>query len=108
VVSPDDRVVTVEVEGVILGLSICYDLRFPDLYRALALNGAQVLVVPRPSQYPRHQSLGAATPRSSHRERLLRGCLRPVGPLSAGEAPCFGHSLVVDPWGWSSRSAVKA
>ncbi len=100
VVSPGDRVVTVEVEGVILGLSICYDLRFPELYRALALNGAQVLVVPAAFTVPTG---------ISHWEPLLRaraienGCYVVAcgqwGPSAPGKAPCFGHSLVVDPWG---------
>ena len=41
-----DRVVTATVDGAVLGLSICYDLRFPELYRALALAGAEILTVP--------------------------------------------------------------
>src|SRR5213078_2733120 len=41
-----DSAVVYDVEGVGVGLSICYDLRFPELYRALAVNGAKVLVVP--------------------------------------------------------------
>ena len=45
-VTAGDRLVTAEVDGAIVGLSICYDLRFPELYRALALAGAQVLTVP--------------------------------------------------------------
>ena len=39
---PGDRVVTAEVDGITFGLSVCYDLRFPELYRALVLQGAQV------------------------------------------------------------------
>ncbi len=38
--------VTAAVDGVVLGLTICYDLRFPELYRALALAGAEILTVP--------------------------------------------------------------
>lgn len=43
---PGDRVVTAEVDGITFGLTVCYDLRFPELYRALVLQGAQVLLVP--------------------------------------------------------------
>src|SRR5690606_15899128 len=43
---PGDRAATADVEGVRLGLSICYDLRFPMLYRALASAGAEVLTIP--------------------------------------------------------------
>ncbi len=100
VVSPGDSVVTVECEGVRLGLSICYDLRFPELYRALALQGAHVLVVPA----------AFTTPTGiSHWEPLLRaraienGCYVAAcgqwGPSAPGKAPCYGHSMVVDPWG---------
>jgi len=45
-VSPGDRLVVADVDGVKLGLSICYDVRFPELYRELALAGAEVLTVP--------------------------------------------------------------
>ena len=45
-VTPGEHAVVAEVDGVRLGLSVCYDLRFPELYRALALAGAEVLTVP--------------------------------------------------------------
>jgi predicted amidohydrolase len=45
-VTAGDRAVVADIEGVGLGLSICYDLRFPELYRALALAGAAALAVP--------------------------------------------------------------
>jgi predicted amidohydrolase len=99
-VTPGDRAVVAGVDGVGLGLSICYDLRFPELYRALALAGAQVLAVP-----------AVFTERTGrdHWEVLLRaraiengafviaagGC----GPGGPGAIPAWGHSMVVDPWG---------
>ncbi len=100
VVAAGDSVVTADCEGVCLGLSICYDLRFPELYRALALRGAHVLVVPA----------AFTTPTGiSHWEPLLRtraienGCYVAAsaqwGPSAPGKAPCYGHSMVVDPWG---------
>ena len=85
--------------SVTLGLTICYDLRFPELYRSLALRGAQILCVP--SAFTAHT--GAA-----HWEVLLRaraienGCFV-VAPGQVGEhlpgRECFGHSMIVDPWG---------
>ncbi len=82
-----------------LGLSICYDVRFPELYRTLALRGAQVLCVP--AAFTAHT--GAA-----HWEVLLRaraienGCYV-LAPDQVGEhlpgRSCFGHSMIVDPWG---------
>jgi predicted amidohydrolase len=99
-VTPGDRAVVADVDGAWLGLSICYDLRFPELYRALALAGADVLAVP-----------AVFTERTGrdHWEVLLRaraiengawviaaaGC----GQGGAGAIPAWGHSMVVDPWG---------
>ena len=99
-VTPGDRAVVADVDGVGLGLSICYDLRFPELYRALSLAGASVLAVP-----------AVFTERTGrdHWEVLLRaraiengawviaaaGC----GPGGSGAIPAWGHSMVVDPWG---------
>ena len=103
-VDPGDEIVTAEVDTpdgmpVRLGLSICYDLRFPGLYSSLALRGAQVLCVP--SAFTAHT--GAA-----HWEVLLRaravenGCFV-LAPDQVGEhlpgRDCFGHSMIVDPWG---------
>jgi predicted amidohydrolase len=99
-VTPGDRAVVADVDGIGLGLSICYDLRFPELYRALALAGARVLAVP-----------AVFTERTGrdHWEVLLRaraiengawviaaaGC----GSGGSGAIPAWGHSMVVDPWG---------
>jgi predicted amidohydrolase len=81
------------------GMTICYDLRFPELYRALALKGARILFVP---------SAFTAFTGTAHWHVLLRaravenGCFV-VAPDQVGEhlpgRSCYGHSLVVDPWG---------
>jgi deaminated glutathione amidase len=94
-----DEVVTAAADEVGLGLSICYDLRFPELYRTLALRGAEVLLVPSAFTH----FTGAA-----HWEVLLRaraienGCFV-VAPDQTGyhlpDRRCYGHSMVVDPWG---------
>ena len=81
-VSPGDRAVVADVDGVRIGLSICYDLRFPELYRALALAGAEVLT--RPGELhraDRPRPLGGPAPRSGDRERRLRP--RPVADRRA-------------------------
>jgi len=84
---------------VTLGLTICYDLRFPELYRSLALRGAQVFCVP---------AAFTAYTGAAHWEVLLRaravenGCFV-IAPGQVGEHlpghECFGHSMIVDPWG---------
>jgi predicted amidohydrolase len=82
-----------------LGLSVCYDLRFPELYRALARGGAEILCVPAAFTFP----TGAA-----HWEVLLRAraienqcwvlAANQHGPSGLGHAD-YGHSMIVDPWG---------
>jgi predicted amidohydrolase len=91
--------VTVPIEGVPVGLSICYDLRFPELYRSLAIGGAQVLVVP--AAFMMHTG-------RDHWEVLLRAraienqcfvlAAGQIGDHEPGRV-CFGRSMVVDPWG---------
>jgi predicted amidohydrolase len=79
-------------------MTVCYDLRFPELYRSLALAGAQVLTVP-----------AAFTERTGrdHWEVLLRARAIENGAyvLAPGQiggppgSPAFGRSMIVDPWG---------
>lgn len=82
-----------------LGLSICYDLRFPDLYRALSDAGAQVLSVPAAFTRP----TGAAHWHILLRARAIEaGCFviaaAQTGTHDDGRAT-YGHALAVDPWG---------
>lgn len=83
-----------------LGLSICYDLRFPQLYRALAQNGAKVLMVPSAFAVP----TGQAHWHSLLRARAIENGCYVVAVAQMGTHPgsgrkTYGHSLVVDPWG---------
>ena len=98
-VAPGDQPVVVATAAGALGLSICYDLRFPELYRSLVSAGAQVLAVP-----------SAFTERTGkdHWEVLLRAraienLAYVVAPAQVGHhAPgraSHGHAMIVDPWG---------
>jgi predicted amidohydrolase len=83
-----------------LGLTICYDLRFPQLYRALAKAGADVLFVP--AAFTR--TTGQAHWHALLRARAIETGAFVVAPSQCGEAPDgklarYGHSLIVDPWG---------
>jgi len=97
-VTAGDRLVTADVDGTVVGLSICYDLRFPELYRALALAGAQVMTVP--------SAFTARTGRD-HWEVLLRAraienAAYVLAPSQIGGPPgqtAYGRSMVIDPWG---------
>jgi len=98
-VEPGSEVVVVPTEFGPLGLSICYDLRFPELYRRQSLSGARLLAVP-----------SAFTERTGrdHWEVLLRAravenqCIV-IAPAQWGRhsdrRASWGHSLAVDPWG---------
>ncbi|GAC1383655.1 MAG: carbon-nitrogen hydrolase family protein [Ktedonobacteraceae bacterium] len=94
-----NKVVTAEVDGITFGLTICYDLRFPELYRSLALHGAQILLVP--AAFTLHTG-------RDHWEVLLRAraienLCYVIAPSQVGQYPpdrqCFGRSMVIDPWG---------
>ena len=103
---PGNRAVVADTPFARIGLSICYDLRFPQLYRALAGAGAQILTVPA--------AFAVATGRA-HWEVLLRARAIETGCFVLAPAQCglhaashaqnprprrsFGHSLAVSPWG---------
>jgi len=96
---PGAEPVAAPVGDLTLGMTVCYDLRFPELFRILALRGARVIAVP--------SAFTLATGRD-HWEVLLRARaiedqVFVLAPNQVGEAPphysSFGHSLIVDPWG---------
>ncbi|HYJ20860.1 MAG TPA: carbon-nitrogen hydrolase family protein [Solirubrobacterales bacterium] len=96
---PGSEVVTGPIGELIAGLSVCYDLRFPELFRILALRGARILTVP--------SAFTTATGRD-HWEVLLRARAIEnqafvLAPNQVGAAAphfdSFGHSAIVDPWG---------
>ncbi|MEM8627447.1 MAG: carbon-nitrogen hydrolase family protein [Pseudomonadota bacterium] len=82
-----------------LGVTICYDVRFPGLYRALAGAGAQVLCVPASFT----KTTGAAHWHTLLRARAIENGAFVIaaaqGGLHACERETFGHSLIIDPWG---------
>ncbi|MGH7792749.1 MAG: nitrilase-related carbon-nitrogen hydrolase, partial [Thermodesulfobacteriota bacterium] len=80
-----------------LGVIICYDLRFPELARGLALNGAEMLVVP--AQWPKarlNHWRTLAIARAIENQSFVIACNR-TGRDTKEEYP--GHSLIIDPWG---------
>jgi predicted amidohydrolase len=96
---PGDRAVVAEAAGAKLGLTICYDLRFPALHNALAKAGAEVLTVPSAFTRPTGEA---------HWEVLLRARAIETGAFVIAPAQggthedgraTWGHSMVVTPWG---------
>src|SRR6185312_4646598 len=97
--TPGDRAVVAEAAGAKLGLTICYDLRFPALYRALALAGAEVMTIPSAFTRP----TGAAHWEVLMRARAIETGSYVLAPAQGGGHEdgrgTWGHSLIVAPWG---------
>lgn len=97
--APGDKVVVVDTPAGCLGLSICYDLRFPELYRRLQAAGAQWLIVPAAFT----ASTGAAHWEALLRARAIENLCYLVASAQYGTHPSgrqtWGHSLIVDYWG---------
>lgn len=96
---PGEDAVVVQTPVGALGLSICYDLRFADLYRALSDAGASVLAIPAAFTQP----TGAAHWHVLMRARAIEAAAYVVAAAQTGVhedgRTTYGHSLVVDPWG---------
>ncbi|WP_392397636.1 carbon-nitrogen family hydrolase [Paenibacillus tuaregi] len=92
-----DQRVIFDLEGVAAGASICYDIRFPELARSLALGGAKALFVPAEWPHPRlHHWRTLLTARAIENQMYVIACNR-VGV--SGKDAFFGHSMIIDPWG---------
>ena len=82
-----------------IGLSVCYDVRFPELYRHYAQKGAQILVVP--SAFTK--TTGQAHWETLLRARAIENLCYVLAPNQIGAGPggveCYGHSMAVGPWG---------
>jgi predicted amidohydrolase len=97
--APGMRAVSVATPLGVLGLSICYDLRFPDLFRALTDAGATLLAVPAAFTRP----TGAAHWHVLLRARAIEAGVHVIAAAQTGAhedgRATYGHSLAVDPWG---------
>jgi predicted amidohydrolase len=98
-VMPGDEIVSAEVDGVRVGFSICYDLRFPELFRLLTLDGCRVIIV-----------VSAFTERTGRdhwevlvRARAIENQVFVVAANQVGQTSprlrWYGRSMIVDPWG---------
>jgi predicted amidohydrolase len=100
---PGDRAVLAEAAGARLGLTVCYDMRFPHLFRDLARAGAQILAVPAAFTVP----TGRAHWHALLRARAIETGAFVLAPAQSGahaaregpERRTYGHSLAVSPWG---------
>ena len=100
-IAPGEEIVVASTELGSIGMSICYDLRFPELFQAQVRRGAQILAVP--SAFP-------LTTGKDHWHALLRARAIENGSYviaaaqwgthdEGGKRKSYGHSLIIDPWG---------
>jgi predicted amidohydrolase len=94
-----DRAVIAQLPAGALGMTVCYDVRFPDLYRQLAVGGARIIAVP--AAFTR--ITGEAHWHILLRSRAIEtGCFI-IAPAQGGKhedgRETYGHSLIIDPWG---------
>jgi predicted amidohydrolase len=96
---PGSEIVTAPVGELVAGLSVCYDLRFPELFRILAVRGARMITLP--------SAFTLLTGRDHWevlvRARAIENQVFMLAPNQVGEAPphysSYGRSAIVDPWG---------
>ncbi|MBN8940382.1 MAG: carbon-nitrogen hydrolase family protein [Rhizobiales bacterium] len=97
--APGDRAVVTPLPWAKLGVTICYDLRFPQLYRSLAEAGAGIMAIPSSFTVP----TGQAHWHVLMRARAIETGAFVIAAAQGGKHACsretYGHSLIVDPWG---------
>ena len=97
--APGSRCVVAQTPAGTVGLSVCYDLRFPEIYRRLVAAGAECLVVPSAFTVP----TGAAHWLPLLRARAIENSCYVIAPAQVGAHQngrvTYGHSTVIDPWG---------
>jgi len=97
-VCPGDEIVLMQTRLAVFGLAICYDLRFPELFRVMADQGAEVLILPANFT----NTTGAAHWETLLRARAIENTCYVIACGQCGEKEAFtayGHSMVISPWG---------
>lgn len=99
VYQPGDAAEMVEMDGVRLGMGICYDIRFPHLFRDLALGGAQILTAPAAFTRQTGEAHWHVLQRARAIENGAFVISAAQGGLHQDGRETYGHSIIVDPWG---------
>lgn len=101
-VHPGREIVTYQAEGLTIGCAICYDIRFPELFQALAMRGADVIMLPAAFTMQTGKDHWEVLCRARAIETETYFCAAgQTGSFMSGNQQRFtyGHSMVVDPWG---------
>ena len=98
-IAPGETPLALSALGLVMGITICYDMRFPELYRRLAEAGAELFSVPSAFTVP----TGQAHWHTLLRARAIENLAWVIAPAQVGEHSSgrrtFGHSLIINPWG---------
>jgi len=100
---PGQRLETAEIGGFTVGITTCYDLRFPELYRELTDRGVTMVLVPSAWPYPRVEHWETLTTTRALENLFYVVAVNGSGP--AGGDGLIGRSRVIDPWGTAVRTA---
>ncbi|EKE04791.1 MAG: hypothetical protein ACD_20C00003G0018 [uncultured bacterium] len=97
-ITPGTCSTVVETDIGKIGLSVCYDLRFPELYRSLTYAGAQIIVCPAAWPYPRLEHWLTLNKARAIENQVYFIAVNQVGKTN-GARVNLGHSMIIDPWG---------
>lgn len=101
-IKPGEDIVTWEFEGVTFGTAICFDVRFPELFRALRLKGAEVITLPAAYTMvtgEAHWELLARARAAETQCHFIACGLGGTLIVDGQQKGCYGHSIIVDAWG---------
>ncbi|WLQ14579.1 carbon-nitrogen hydrolase family protein [Hahella aquimaris] len=96
---PGEQVVVIDTPWIRIGLSICYDLRFPELFRAMAEQGAELVTVPSAFTYVTGEAHWETLLRARAIENQVFIAAANQGGRHSESRRTYGHSMVIDPWG---------
>jgi len=91
-------IVLIECSGIKVGVQICYDVRFPEVSRRLALEGAEILIIPAAFPDPRSAHWNTLVQARAIENQVYLAAVNRIG-MGFDKKTYFGHSQVVDPWG---------
>lgn len=98
-IEPGDRVIVIDSPVGRLGVSVCYDLRFPELYRAMADRGVEVITLPAAFTEITGRAHWETLVRARAIENLSYIIAAAQGGFHIASRQTYGHSMIVDPWG---------
>jgi predicted amidohydrolase len=94
-----ERVVIFDIQGITVGLAVCYDVRFPGLFQQLTHAGAQIIVLPSAFTQPTGEAHWHTLLRARAIENQCYLVASSQGGVHANGRITYGHSMIVDPWG---------